>query len=279
MKIKLIAFDLDGTLLRSDKTVSERSKRALSQAAETGIHIVATTGRTCEGMPEEVQKLPFLRYVAATNGALIYDRKEQKVLYRAELDREKSVRMLTYMENLPALRTCYQNGKGWIEASDREKIEEYAPYPEQIPFMKQIFTPIDHMKERIFDYGSSIQKLQLFFKNRDARDPVLEDMRKRFPEYAISCALPNNIEVNALEANKGNALKFLCDYLGISPLESMAFGDGLNDITMIRQAGVGVAMGNAEPEVLEAADWVALSNDEDGIAVIVEEMLERPRNA
>ena len=83
----------------------------------------------------------------------------------------------------------------------------------------------------------------------------------------------NNIEVNAPEANKGSALMVLCEQLGIDRMESMAFGDGTNDITMIREAGIGVAMANAASEVLAVADRVTASNDEDGVALVIEELL------
>ena len=98
-------------------------------------------------------------------------------------------------------------------------------------------------------------------------------MQETFPEYAISYALLNNIEVNAPEANKGNALHFLCAYLHVAREESLAFGDGINDMTMILEAGTGVAMANAESSVLEIADAVTASNNEDGVAVFLEQLL------
>lgn len=274
MDIKLIAFDLDGTLLRDDKTFSERNKEALYQVAQKGIYLVPATGRTYEGMPEEIRRLPFLRYMIGTNGAFVYDIKEQKILHRAELGQEESARIFAYMEKLPAVMTCYQNGKGWIEAACQGLIEEYAPCPEQVPFMKRVFTPVENMKEKIFEFWPTTQKLQVFFKEQSERDRYLAEMRDLFPDYTISYALSNNIEVNAPDANKGNALKFLCDYLKIDRSESMAIGDGMNDMNMIRQAGIGVAMGNAEEAILKAADCVTAVNNEDGVAVMIEKVLQ-----
>lgn len=273
MKIKLIAFDLDGTVLRNDKTISQRTKEALARAADQGIYVVPATGRTYEGIPEEIRNLSFLRYVIGINGALIYDIQEKRVLHRAEMGEEETIRMLTYMESLPAAVTCYQNGKGWISARVMDEVEAYAPCPEQIPYMKRILTPVENMQETISRHGATTQKLQVFFKEVGLREQYLQEMQEKFPDYSVSYSLSNNIEVNALEANKGSALKFLCEYLQIDPMESMAFGDGTNDTAMIRQAGTGVAMGNAEQEVREAADCVTLSNGEDGVAVMLEKLL------
>jgi len=273
MKIKLIAFDMDGTLLKDNKTISDRTHKALAAAAEKGIYLVPATGRSFEGLPEEIQKLPFIRYAIATNGAGVYDAWEKKALHKAELGTEESKRILDYMAGLPAIITCYQDGKGWMDLNSRGNYEDYAPCPEQLPFMQRVFHPIDNMREKIFQFGSTTQKLQVFFLDGQTRDHYFKEMQEKFPEYSISYALSNNIEVNAPEANKGCALKVLCENLGIDRMESMAFGDGTNDITMIRQAGVGIAMGNAEEEVLKVADYVAPSNEEDGVAVVIEKLL------
>ena len=272
MSIKLIVFDMDGTLMRDNKTISERTHKALAAAAERGIYLVPATGRTYEGLPEEIRTLPFIRYVIAANGAVVYDALTNTVLHKAEMNREDSARMLKYMKSLPAVITCYQNGKGWMDLNGRGPLEAYAPCPEQIPFMRKVFHFIDNIQDEIFQYGESTQKLQVFFEDSQRRDVYLKEMKDKFPEYAVSYALVNNIEVNAPDANKGSALRWLCGFLGIAREECMAFGDGTNDITMIQEAGTGVAMANAEKEVLEIADVVTSSNDADGVAIMIEKL-------
>ena len=218
MNIRLIAFDLDGTLLNSKKAVSPRTKAALERAAGKGALLVPATGRLHRDMPEDIRSLPSFRYVIAINGAEVYDFQEERLLHEANLDRS----------------------------------------------MKRAYTPTENPKKTLLEEKSGPQKLQLYFRDLEARKKALLEIPRLFPQCAVSSSLPINIEINATDVTKGHALAFLTKHLGLKTEETLAFGDGTNDITMIRQAGTGVAMGNA--------DRVTASNDEDGLAKILEEL-------
>ncbi len=271
--LKLIAFDLDGTILRDNKELSRRSLEALELAAGKGIRIVPATGRLYSGIPEEIRTLPFVRYVIAANGAEVYDAAEGKVLRRAELTLAEAGRILAYIKGEPAILGCYRDGKGWMDREELSRMEEYAQTPKLAEIMKRVYTPVDGMENFLKSSDHTVQKLMLFYSDLEARKRTLERMGAELADLAVSTSVPNNIEINAREATKGGALKFLCEYLHLNRRESVAFGDGTNDITMIRQAGTGIAMGNACPEVLKAADQVTKSNDQDGVAVWIEEYL------
>ena len=116
MNIRLIAFDLDGTLLNSGKTVSPRTKAALTRAAEHGVVLVPATGRLHRDLPADVASLPSLRYVIAINGAEVFDLKEDRLLYQAELDRTDALELMKYMDTLPAIYGWYQGGQGFISS-------------------------------------------------------------------------------------------------------------------------------------------------------------------
>jgi len=271
MKIKIIAFDLDGTLLKENKELSRRNTEALCRAAEKGICLVPASGRLYAGMPEELRRLPFIRYVIGVNGAEVYDIREQRVLYRAEMTNQDAARIFAYVKEVPAIWGCYKNGTGIMEEADYEKIDSYAANAYILKTMKRLHRPIKGMKEYLVGAEDTIQKLQLYFFDIPARNELLRRMKEDFTDLSVSTSLPNNIEINALNANKGAALRFLCGHLGVAMEESMAFGDGTNDLSMIRAAGTGVAMKNACPEVLKAADRVTLSNEEDGVAYMIEQ--------
>lgn len=271
MAVKVILLDLDGTLLNSEKTISPANYAALERAAEMGVHIVPATGRFYEGMPQVVRDLPFVRYVVTVNGAEIYDTREKKVLHKEELASDKAVAVYEYLSSLPALCDAYVEGWGYIDRSYYERVEEFTTEPYVVKMLKELRTPVDDMKGFLAQH--KVQKLMAFFNDMDRRALELERVKALFPDTAVSSSIANNIEVNAKKATKGGALLNLCQVLGVDVKDSMAFGDGSNDLTMIQNAGVGVAMGNAWPGLKEAADYVTLTCDEDGVAHALEKFV------
>ncbi len=140
---------------------------------------------------------------------------------------------------------------------------------------KELRSPVPELKAWLREGGHCPQKMQLFTKNDpEYRDELLGILSEKFPQFAVSTSLPNNIEINIRGADKGRALKKLAGHCGIAPSQIMAFGDGLNDITMLKTAGIGIAMENAHPLVKEAADCITESCDRDGVAEAVEELLQ-----
>ncbi len=279
MQIKLIALDLDGTLLNRDKQISERNRCALQRAADQGIWIVPSTGRFYKGMPAVVRELPFVRYTICVNGAEVYDAAEQRTLYRAEIPPLAADRLFAYMDGLPVIYDCYQDGWGWMDKTHYARMEEFLDDQFALDMVRNLRTPVEHFRRAMRERNRPIQKAQMFFRQSDLarRAEELERMPEQFPELAITSAAGNNIEINSREAGKGRALQELCAFLGIRPEASMAFGDGLNDLSMLRDAGVGVAMGNAAAQIRDAADLVAPDNQADGVADVLERLVLRPQ--
>lgn len=253
--------------------MSERTLAALMLAAGQGIWMVPATGRLYDGIPERVRTLPFIRYVIAANGAEVYDAAERKVLHREELSVAEAERIFDYAKDVPAIFGCYQGGRGWMDRKDVARMKEFAIVPNLYQTMKSIYTPVEDLREFLVESGRTVQKLMLFFSDLEERERLWKRMPGDFPELAVSSSISNNIEVNAGAANKGAALRFLCEHLQLEREESVAFGDGTNDLTMLREAGIGVAMGNAEQEVRDAADQVTKTNEEDGVADWIERRL------
>ena len=121
--------------------------------------------------------------------------------------------------------------------------------------------------------GEALQKLQLYFTDLALRERLLRELPEKYPMLAVTTSIPFNIEINSALSTKGRALESLCALLGVDPAETIAFGDGSNDISLLRAAGCGVAMANAEPAVKAAADRVTRTNDESGVAMVLEEYL------
>ena len=129
---------------------------------------------------------------------------------------------------------------------------------------------MDDFKGLLLRRGEPLQKLQCFVVDPADRPAIMDELRRRFPGLDVTWSLPHNIEVGAAAARKGEALRFLCSYLGFTLANAAAFGDGPNDVSMLSAAGAGVAMGNAVPEALAAAKYRTAPNTEDGVAQFIE---------
>ena len=273
MNMKMVCLDLDGTLLNHEKTITQRTRQALERAAEAGVLVVPATGRFFSGIPQAVRDLPFIRYAIVCNGAQLYDRREDRILRRWDIPLDRAMAVLDYMDTLPVIYDCFLDDWSYVSDGYLEVMDTYIPDPVICEALRKLRRPVGSLRRFLAERGEPVQKLQMFFRDRAVQDRVTAEMPGLFPDMAITSAMDNNLEINAGEATKGHGLKALCGLLGVDPRDTVAFGDGVNDLTMIRAAGLGVAMGNGVPALKAEADRVALTNEEDGVAVLLEELL------
>ena len=271
--MKLIAFDLDGTLLDDGKNIPSRNLRALEAAAEKGIYIVPATGRIYAGIPENLRRLPFLRYFITVNGAMVYDAAEDRTLHRAEIPAETALQVLDYADTQPVIYDCYKDNRGYMTRWMYDAAEDYVTIPGILELVKTLRIPVESLPDTIRRLNEPVQKLQLYVKDPAIRAELRTELARRFPDIAVTSALPFNIEINSREADKGRALAALCAVLGIDRKDSMAFGDGSNDVAMLRTAGLGVAMANADEEAKRAAAYITGSNNDAGVAAAIEKFV------
>lgn len=269
--IRMVALDLDGTLLNSDKKITDESRKMLYRAAEQGIEIVPCTGRFFGGMPESVRKLPFLHYAITVNGASVYDVREQKELYSSCIPWEKAIEAIEFIETLPCplVYDAYIENWGWMPRKMQENVDPFGPDPHYLKMLKTFRTPVEDLKEFIRENKKDVQKLQIYMLPSEVENHKAEFMKaidEKFDWMAVTSSVINNIEMNFADANKGAALMALAEYLGISREQVAAFGDGSNDLTMIKEAGFGVSMENGVPELRELAEYVTRNNDHEGVA-------------
>ena len=270
MDIKLIAFDLDGTLLDDHKEIPEANVSALAAAAEKGILIVPASGRIYRFMPEPVRSLPSARYFITTNGGEVYDADEDRVLYSAQISLERALQVFDHMKTLDVLYDCYADNTRYTERSFAGKADDYFTDPLMNAMLHSYILTTrqetDDVRTFIVNRNGPVQKMQMYFRDPAERIRQLELLPQIFPDLVISTSLPNNIEINSAEATKGQALAALCSQLGIDRTEAIAFGDGLNDLDMMQYAGISVAMENADSLIKESASYVTASNNDAGIA-------------
>ena len=248
IKTRMIGMDLDGTLLKSDKELTQYTKDVLKRAIEQGIIVMPATGRPITGVPKELLEFPGIRYAVTANGGRVIDLEKNEAIVEELLPHDIAEVMLDVFEHYDTFREIYFDGVGY---ASRE---------------------VDDVRVKFDETKLPVDKIQALFtsvEDRDAARKEIEDV----PGIEITGALPMNLEINAAGVNKGKAMIELGKLLGIPREEIMAFGDGNNDLKMLKEVGTGVAMENAIPSVKEAADYVTLSNDEEGVAKFIEKYM------
>ena len=266
----IIALDLDGTLLNSKKELSEGNLAALKKAADAGWEIVPTTGRFYGGMPDFIRGLPFVHYAITINGAYVEDLLEGNEIYTAEMPYKQAIDIMKYLDKLPVIYDCYMDNDAFMTEALKAKVDEIVENPRIRKMFYDLRKPVPELKEFLENCGQDVQKIQFFTKDADLRLHLLEELPKVFENIAVSSSSPQNIEINQAKATKGLALIALAEYLGLDRSKTIAMGDGLNDISMLEEAGIGIAMANGCDEALDAADWVTSHCDEDGVAKAIE---------
>lgn len=272
MDIKLIAVDMDGTLLNSHKKLTEATLKTLQKTVDRGIWIVPSTGRMVQGLPEYIKILPGLRYIIAINGGNVWDLEENISIFDANIPYEQAMEVIELVQKYDAVNECYCNNEALMSKVSYDLIDYHIP--------DSLAAVVKGNRKAVDDYvglmrrkRADVQKIQLFFHDNDKRLAAIRELEKTFPKLSLTCSQTYNIELNAATANKGNALKILCRHLNIDIQNTMAFGDGGNDKPMLLAAGYAVAMANGTDEIKTVADYVTQSNEEDGVARAIEKLI------
>lgn len=269
MNIKLVALDLDGTLLDSRKNLSARNLQTLKACISKGIYVVPATGRTIMGIPEELKQLPGIRYAITLNGGVLMDLKENRSVDERKLDYGAALEILDVVRNFHVMYDAYIDGIGISESRFYDHMDEYC-IPEVIQNLVRLTrNVVPNIEDYIRRSAVPVEKINLYCSSLDDRKTIRELLSDR-KDIIITSSLENNLEINALGATKGEGLSRLAEHLGLKIEETMACGDGENDLTMIQTAGIGVAMANGEEELKKLADYITAANDEDGVAMAIE---------
>jgi Cof subfamily protein (haloacid dehalogenase superfamily) len=268
MTLRLIATDLDGTLLDSASAVSPRTRRALDAARARGVHVVPVTARQPIGLRAIAAEAGFDDWALCGNGAFGINLADGRLLFAEELPAD-TIRALA-----EALRASVP---GLLFASVREGGETFVAqhgYAEVADFSDHKRDPLT-MGGVPLDQVLAAPSLKLVIRHPELAPAVLFDTLRDLGLTGFEATLSGApfVEVMAEGVSKATGLARLCEHLGVERADVVAFGDALNDVEMLRWAGHGVAMAGAEDVVRSAADEVAPSNDDDGVARVVERML------
>ena len=272
--IRMIGLDLDGTLLTDKKELTPRTREALVKAIQSGVTVLVATGRPWMGVPEELRSFPGMSYALTSNGARVLDTRTNAVLIERLIEPGPAKKALEICGKYDTLQEIYFDGQGYAQADKIQLVERYHKNPNMWEYMRKTRIPVDDIHALLEWENRGLDKVQALFADMEERKKAWEEL-SREEDLELVGSLGYNIEINARGVNKGTALVELGRLLGIRREEIMACGDGDNDTVMLREAGFGVAMGNAEEETKDAADYITLTNEEEGVADAIEKFVLR----
>lgn len=267
--IRMIGVDLDGTLLNSEKQLTAYTREVLKKAIEQEVAVVVATGRPFSGVPDELKHFPGIRYALTANGARILDMQKQKVVYENLLSVESSEKVIDILRKHHAIHEFFVDGVGYMNEDGLKNVYAYFEDPHMAEYLQGTRIPVKDVKEKLQTMKCEVDKLQGIFRNQKDKEEALEELNT-LSGIVVTAAMDNNLEINKEGTNKGLGLLQLGKSLGISREEIMACGDGGNDVEMLKEVGFAVAMANGSDPVKKAADFVTVSNDEDGVAKAIE---------
>lgn len=260
MGIKLIAIDIDGTLITPDKRITSRVRNILRYVENRGIMVSLVTGRLYPTCKRYSLELGLSGPCVIYQGAMIIDHKTDKVLHELRIPRSKALEIIRYSrEHNLALNLYMDQFTFYTEKPNRYSVLDAQLNEVEMQVVKDLEEVVtnDPLKLMFVDDPEIISKLEEKFSGLDG-------------EIIALTSLPQFLEIVNKNATKADALKWIADRFNIRREEVMAIGDSHNDIPMIEWAGIGVAMGNADEKVKNSADFVTLSNTEDGVAYAIE---------
>ena len=287
---KLVAIDLDGTLLNSYGEISNKNKDSLKKAIEKNVEIVLASGRPIASVKNLANEIGKCNYIICGNGAITYDIPNEKIIYNQFMSKAKVLKIINICEENSIFYSIYTE-EGILTKRLNYNVllfnQENANKPED---KKTKISIVDNMEEYIQNrkeedylkisvcdndkvvFGSIIRKLRTI-SNIDVLD-VAHMSRKKIKDGTDQVLLEYfYTEITNINVDKGEALKDLAQKLNIKDEEVIAIGDNINDSQMVKNAGLGVIMDNAAPYIKEMADYIAKDNDNDGVAEVIDKYI------
>lgn len=269
MKYKILALDIDGTLVTTEKEVTSKVKSAVNQLQDNNIPVLIASGRPLEGILLVAKKIDFTTkggYILAFNGGKIVEAKTKEVVYSQSIEKEYIGEICDFARENNLTILTYKDGK--IITTDAT--DEFLEIEARINKMEVV--QVDNLEEAAPD---SPDKFLLVGKPEIMEKKVVQMSEQFKGRLNIFRSEPFFIEVVPMGIDKAKSLDVLLRKLGLTKDELVACGDGRNDVTMIDYAGMGVAMDNACEEVKAVANYITSSNDEDGVAKAIEKFFKK----
>ena len=269
--IKVIAMDLDGTALNHQKQLTERTRAAIQNAAKSGIQIVVATGRTFSSLAPEVLAMPEITCAITSNGAVVNRIPDGAVLLHNYPNPETVSEIAGMIQGEKIDTEVCTGGQAYIGQSYYDRVLE-GKTNRDVQYVKTTRHPVPDIYQFLLQHRVAIENINLNFKTLEEKQQWQQRFQK-LPGVTPTSSFLFNVELGGATTSKAHALQALLDEWQMTSQQVMAFGDSENDLGMIQLAGIGVAMANGMEEVKQAADLLAESNEEDGVAKIIEQLI------
>ncbi|CAM4452805.1 Cof-type HAD-IIB family hydrolase [Paenibacillus tarimensis] len=260
---KLIAIDCDDTLLNDEVQVTEATKQALAAAIAKGVTVTLATGRMFASAQQIARQIELNVPIITYQGSLVKNLIDEQVLYERSVPTDAAQQIFEYCEQKGLHLQLYIRDELYT-TEENDKVKGYSklsnvPYKVQPDYTKLLLEPLTKM---------------LIIDDPGLLDNVADELRAIVGDRVhITKSKAHYLEFMHKEGTKGHAVAFMADLIGCSMDEVIAIGDAWNDQEMLEVAGLGVAMGNSVPALKEIADYITLSNNEDGVRHVIEKFI------
>lgn len=262
MTIRLVAMDLDDTLLRDDWTISPRVVKAIQKAQAQGVKMTIATGRMSISARPYAEQLGIDVPVITYHGAMIQQVLSGEILFRRVIPSALAAEIVEHVSKLGIY--------GQVYLKDRVVTSQLNEWSAEYAKIASVHIEVADLSVLLSQEPEGVEKI-LFIAEESVLDQLAPSLKQYYGEKVhLTKSKPHFLEITDCSVNKGVALAALAEHLGIIQEDVMAIGDSFNDLEMLLYAGTGVAMGNARPEIKEQANIVTVSNEEDGVAEAIE---------
>ncbi|MBR0461596.1 MAG: HAD family phosphatase [Erysipelotrichaceae bacterium] len=274
--IKLICFDMDCTMLNEEGKVSDYSMEVLRRAHEKGLKLAPVSGRSLDALLIGISDLSCFDYVICTNGTVIHDAGTLDIIKRHSLKKETAVRYYDNFvscnrDNYVVVNGFYLGKYGYTQFLRSIKYRNETEFESLLKLFREQGLP-EVLKDEKYQVDKVIANFDdIPLRDRMYEELIAENLKER--KAIITSSFENNIEIFDKDSGKDVAVKDVADMYGFTMDEVMAIGDNDNDVEMLKAAGLSVAMGNGTDSAKEFADYVTLSNAQDGAVKAIEKLV------
>ncbi|MCL2110827.1 MAG: Cof-type HAD-IIB family hydrolase [Clostridiales bacterium] len=263
---KLVAMDLDGTLLTSKRELTDANSRALRTLADRGVVLAIATGRSRSSIPDTISSLYGVRYLITANGSKIFATEPEELVYEKYIMVKAIEYIAPFFSDDEVMCEVFWDGAPHVEESRFEAARDYG-----VPrwFSDYFFSsrkPLKDFEAAVYANIDRLENINFVFGRDDVQERVRAFLSERTDLYELTSSFPFNYEIGGLGVSKGAAVDFIAKREGLLPSETLCIGDNHNDVKMIEYAGIGIAVENAVPAALAAADLITEDCDNSGVA-------------